>query len=349
MNHNLLTTNSPEGLVLIAVNNTALHAEAEHAAAATGCALVSATDPRLIARHAAQATAVIADAQTAPQLSALAHRHDVFVVAPEPGAGVSFVLPAQSRELLAALGAALRGPEETAPGRGRGRIIAVTGAGGGVGTTTVAAALVATVAEREGGALFVDAVADSGGADLIFGLEDHPGARWPDIQADGGLLDAGDVRAAVPTTTGGVSVLTCERSNIATDALSRTVLDTVLNGARAGEGTTVVDCLRHEIPEQADFVAVVTAAQVRPVGCAAATLAKLRQRGTPAGIILRHRDWSGLEAADVERMTRSDVLAEVGTVARLARAGELGGLPARLPKPLRTACAAILAEAGEPR
>ena len=53
-----------------------------------------------------------------------------------------------------------------------------------------------------------------------------------------------------------------------------------------------------------------------------------------------------LRAAEVERIVHSTVLAELPTLRGLTRAVEIGGLPQRLPAPLRKAARAVLEEVG---
>ncbi|MDK6521577.1 hypothetical protein QP173_09320, partial [Aerococcus urinae] len=66
---------------------------------------------------------------------------------------------------------------------------------------------------REAGAdLLVDACPYSGGLDLLTGIENKPGARWPDLAAGTGSVDAADLVRALPTTPDGIAVLSEARS-----------------------------------------------------------------------------------------------------------------------------------------
>ena len=63
-------------------------------------------------------------------------------------------------------------------------------------------------------------------------------------------------------------------------------------------------------------------------------------------LLTRHRDWSGLAAADLAAVLPHEPIAEITTAARLARDSELAGLPTMLPRTLTTAADAVLAAAG---
>ncbi|MDK8450418.1 hypothetical protein [Corynebacterium mastitidis] len=57
---------------------------------------------------------------------------------------------------------------------------------------------------------------------------------------------------------------------------------------------------------------------------------------------MRHRQWSSLSVEDVQRLSELGVVAELPTIAGLAKATELRGVPARLPKALRSVAGKIL-------
>ena len=366
----------PGGFVLVCVHNSALLTEVVHAVAAVGSEVISVVDPRDIARHYSKAQAVIIDETTQPQTAVLPARDAVFVVHPEPGpppvpaSGVAqgqrpqsgvvnqaFVLPAQSRELLMELGAAINAQprinqeaelvshRRTRSYNDRARVIAVAGATGGAGASTLAASLARMLAARDGRSLLIDAVSESGGLDLLLGVEDEAGARWPDIAVDEGTLAPHDVVAALPSTPDGVAVLSAQRSNVAeyTQLDSRSVAG-IINSMREWDASTVVDCHKDAIPDGVDICVCVVTAQVRPVAAATGILARLYARRIPTVVLVRHRDWSGLEPHDIETMTHADVVAEIGTIKGLAKACELTSLPTRLPRVLKQACTAILEE-----
>ncbi|PJI93870.1 pilus assembly protein FlpE [Luteimicrobium subarcticum] len=117
------------------------------------------------------------------------------------------------------------------------RVLAVVGSCGGVGTSTFAAA-VAAVARADGPAALVDLDTEGGGLDVLLGVEDVVGARWPDLYAARGVVPAGELLASLPRWRG-VPVLSADRrrpGHVADD-----VRTAVLDALRSGSTTLVLD------------------------------------------------------------------------------------------------------------
>lgn len=351
--------------LLVAVTDPALHPEAAHVAAASARPVVdlhvaaAEIDPRDLRRHLSRAAAVLVDAATAVHLHGQRAHDRIFFLGLDDQAldwenalachaEAAFILPAQSAELLTRLGT-LSEPGPADPRGGEASVLALTSASGGAGASTLA---VATARRAPGPVTLVDGVDNSGGLDLLLGLEDTPGARWPDLGLTGedtdGQLAAEDLRAALPTTERGIAVLSAARSTIADPfRLSIPMLNTVLSSLRAAEGTVVLDMPAallddRDLAALIDHVAVLTVAQVRPAAAAAALTRRLSADGVSYSVLLRHRDWSGLSGEDLGSVLGQPPAAEVPTIPRLARDSELAGLPAVLPRALSSVAAAVL-------
>lgn len=352
----------PDAFVLVAVADPVLHPEAVHVAAATTRPVIDLTDPQQTAelrRYLSRAAAVLVDAEFAAGLGDTDTHDALFFLTSDRTpmdwemalrchATQAFILPAQSADLLS------RMSELATTHRARGgghsaasTTIAVAGAVGGAGASTFAAALARLSPEP---VTLVDADPASGGLDLLLGIEDTPGARWPDLllgENSGGLIDAGDLRAALPTTVDHVAVLSAARTTIADPfTVSLTHLATVLSSLAGGPGVVVVDLPAASDPPACDLVAVIVPTEVRATSAAVRYLHRLRASRTSHVVLTRRRAWSGMEPADVRRVLGSDPVADVATVAALPRQAEISGLPRRLPATLRRAAAAVLAEAG---
>lgn len=357
--------------ILVAVTDPALHPEAAHVAAASARPVVDLTEnsaevnPRDLHRHLSRAAAVLVDAEAAAHLHGRRSHDRIFFVGLDDRpldweaalacrAEQAFILPAQSAELLTLLGS-LAEPEagETAGPAGAAHVLAVTASGGGLGASTLSAA----IARRAPGPVTViDGVDNSGGLDLLFGLEDAPGARWPDLGLAGGDADGHlapeDLRAALPAVGDGPAVLSAARPTIADPFRLRAgMLTTVLDSLRGVPGTVVLDVPAHlldsaQLTAALDHVAVLTAAQVRPAAAAAALSRRLTAAGVDHSLLTRHRDWSGLDADDLAAVLPHAPVAEITAAARLARDSEIAGLPTVLPRTLTTAADAVLAAAG---
>ncbi|MCX7491979.1 septum site determining protein [Corynebacterium sp. P6129] len=345
-------TDSP---ILVVVSDPVLHPEAVHVATVTGRTVIDTVDPKEIARHAPRARAVLVDAGGSVHFrDGMRHPH-LYLVAPDPGpvdwraamtchAESALLLPAQSPELLAALGR----EDEISSG---GRVVGVLGAVGGSGASTLAAAVARELADDA--LILVDAVDRSGGLDLLLCLEDAPGVRWPDVALDRGHVELADLRRALPRTPDGIAVLSTARSRLGDSfALGPERVSGVLECIRSGAGTAVVDLPAGALGARwasslCDLVILVVPAEVRAVAAAASLTADLAAHRTPCRTILRHRGWSGMDVDDMERITSTDCIAELGRVAGLPKACELHGLPGRTPRVLASVARAVTAELRE--
>lgn len=340
--------------ILVAITDPVLHPEAIHVAAASGRRVIDTTDPAEIARHYPRVDAILVDGENAVALAGLARRRQIYFLAADPGpvdwraalechAEQALVIPAQAAELLAALG------REGLTTAAEGMILGVTGAAGGAGASTFAASL-GRVAGASATPTLIDADPTAGGLDLLLGLEDSTGVRWPELTLGAGAVAADDLRAALPTTPDQIRVLTGARATVANSyRLTAAELIAALTSFRKSTGLTVVDLprggeLTEEALEHCDTVVLLVPAEVRPVAAAAQLLTRWRGQQVKTSLVVRHRGWSGLAVSDLEKITRGEVIAELPTVSRLARQIEIQGLPLSLPRPLARAAEAVLAD-----
>ncbi|WP_296202478.1 septum site-determining protein Ssd [uncultured Corynebacterium sp.] len=344
--------------ILIAVTDPLLIPEAQHAAAAASAEVRHAVDPREISRLAAQARAVVVDETTAAHVASLRGRAPAYFVGNEPGplnyeaalnchAEAAFILPAESRQLLETLGEVMRGPEEATAEH---CLVAVVGAGGGAGASLLAAALARTAGQHraDGAVTLVDAGEFSGGLDLLLGLEQQPGARWPELRLGQGAIAGHELRAALPTTADGVAVLSAARSAVADPfRLELPAVEAASESVRGQAGISIFDCDWHLLPRQAQHVVVLAAAEVRSTAVAAQLVARLAADNRRCHLVVRDRGWSGLGLGEVEKICHADAVAQVPTSKKLAAAVEMGGLPQRLPRAIEATCRQILQAVGQ--
>ncbi|MGI8531474.1 MAG: septum site-determining protein Ssd [Geodermatophilaceae bacterium] len=220
----------------------------------------------------------------------LARRDDVLAVGtgrPNPSSwshavrvGASRVLTLPEHE-----GAVVEALADTAdPDRSPGSLVAVVGGRGGAGASVLAAALAVTAARLDRAVLAVDADPLGGGLDLVFGVEDTPGLRWPDLGEVSGRLSPAALVQALPGA-GGVAVLSHQRGRPA-DPGTDAVLAVIRTGQRGGD-LVVVDLPRYvddraaAVAAAADLVLVVVPAEVRACA-AAATVTTALMRASPA-------------------------------------------------------------------
>lgn len=345
--------------ILIAIDDASVHTEAVHLAAATGRPIIDASaSPVLLQRHCTTAHALLIDASVGTtEAVRVDPRPGIFLVGSDPArleaacaqwplAQGSFVLPAEAADLLRALGSLPSSCPSTSP---QGKVVAVVGAAGGVGASTLAASIsraAARSAQSDAAPTLVDAHRYSGGLDLLVGIEEQIGARWGEITIGDGAIERADLRRALPATRDGIAVMTCSRTTVNDPFhLDRETLERTV-AALGTTGLTVLDCPAQLVPAQCDLAVLVIPGEVRAAAAAARIAAELAALSVSCGIVLRSRFWAALGPAEIERVTKVGIIAEVPEVSGLTRKIETAGLPARLPRALDRAAQQVLAEVG---
>ncbi|MFE1596896.1 septum site-determining protein Ssd [Nocardia sp. NPDC058705] len=117
---------------------------------------------------------------------------------------------------------------------GEGIVIAVVGAGGGAGASTLAAATALRGAARRvrRDTVLIDGAPLDGGIDLVLGMENVPGLRWPDLVIEDGRVSAAALHNALPAASPGLAVLSCGRARPSASGASRSAA--VSTAGRAG-------------------------------------------------------------------------------------------------------------------
>ncbi|GAB3159079.1 hypothetical protein GCM10027059_04880 [Myceligenerans halotolerans] len=121
-----------------------------------------------------------------------------------------------------------------------GRVIAVTGASGGVGATVVCAAAALGMTGRGEPAVLVDLDAGAPGVEILLGIEEVRGVRWPELSAARGEVDGDTLVAALPHWRGVPVVSGRRRTEPPSDDI---VLDVCAGVVRSGR-TVVLDLPR---------------------------------------------------------------------------------------------------------
>ena len=220
-----------------------------------------------------------------------------------------------------------------APGRTR-RTVAVVGACGGAGVSTLAAALAHGLRRSGEGGVLVDLDLPGPGADVLLGIEDEPGARWPELVAARGDVDGVGLVAALPRWRS-VPVLSAARLRPARpdDAV---VVDVCTGLLRGGE-TVVLDLPRpgswtaaaRMLVAAADVVLLVTPCTARGVAGALAARADLADLGVPEPWLVARRPAPGrIDAVALEDALGLRVRAAPRWDPRLAAAVDRGDGPA---------------------
>lgn len=211
-------------------------------------------------------------------------------------------------------------------------VVGVVGAVGGVGTSTFAAVLAARIARRTATVL-VDLDPVSAGVDLLLGLEQVSGARWPDLAGARGAVDGRQLLDLLPRW--GRCAVLGPSVGAGAGAPEVAVVDDVLAALARECGAVVVDLGR------AGDVACDVVLLVAPRTLAGVTGALRARPDSRAALVVRAR--GGLGTAEVARTLALPVAAVLRDDRRLARGVEHGGLRAdgRVGRAARTVAAAL--------
>lgn len=183
----------------------------------------------------------------------------------------------------------------------RALVVGVVGAAGGVGASTLAALLARRLSRTTSTAL-VDLDRGAAGLDVVVGVEEVDGARWPDLRGAGGDVRGGDVVALLPRW-GACAVLSADRTRPA--PVDAGVRIDVLHALACEVGALVLDLDRGTVVDgdaplaACDAVVVVASPDLRSVAGALALRPRLNEAATRCGLVVQRGTRASLGAADV--------------------------------------------------
>jgi secretion/DNA translocation related CpaE-like protein len=289
------------------------------------------------------AAAIVVGADLAPIVAAagLPRRADVVLVtssggadpdqwrlAVEIGASRVVALPDDERILVELLTDVV---DASTSSVGAASVIGVFGGCGGAGASTVAAAAAVTAAASVPTAL-IDMDPTGGGLDVLLGLEQQPGSRWPELAGTRGRLGAATLRDAL-VRSGSLSLLSWGRD--AGGGPSVEAVGAVLDAAVRGHRVVVIDLPRCLHPPGAlaasavDLLVLVVPSTVRAAAAAAAALAALPGGVGPARLIVRDPGGGRLTAAEIGDALGLPVLATLRSEQSVVAAASRGDPPLR--------------------
>lgn len=227
-------------------------------------------------------------------------------------------------------------------------VVGVIGARGGTGASVLAAAVARLAASGGAQTALVDGDLTGGGVDVLLGIEDEVGLRWPDLHAARGEVGGDELAALLPTWRG-VRVLSADRRR--PEGLVGDAPADVVRALVRAHDVVVVDLSRHDLARrarsagdegvEADTLAaaarctVVAVVATRDLGSVAGALALhdatiLAAPRAPLGMVVRGPAAGGLTAHDVASAAGLDLWAELRSDPSLPGALERGeGPPAR--------------------
>lgn len=351
---------APAALVLI--GDARLREEVRRVAAAAGRQLDEREPP--IGRHPwVGAPLIVLDTETATRCATAGHPRRpgiVMVTEDEPGLDDWRAAAAVGAERVVALPDAAVGliekfaehAERRADG---GMVVAVAGTGGGAGASTLAAATAvrSAAAGFRPHTILVDGAPYGGGLDLLLGIEQTPGLRWPDLVVDDGRVAAAALHNALPEAGFGLSVLSCSRGVERPGDIGSAAVHAVIEAGRGAGDLVVCDISSERGPhadrilEAADLVVLVVPARIRAVAAAEAVTGWIASRNPNQALVVRGPSPGNLRGHEIAEVLDLPLLAAVRAQPGLSVRLERGGLRLRR-GPLRDACDAVLSVLGPP-
>ncbi|HWH29226.1 MAG TPA: septum site-determining protein Ssd [Mycobacteriales bacterium] len=250
----------------------------------------------------------------------------VWVRAVEVGAEQVAFLPDAESWLVRRLAESVEPPGRSAT------VLAVAGGRGGAGATTLAVGLAVTAVRTGRRALLVDADPHGGGIDLVFGGEDAPGLRWPDLAATRGRLAGPALVSALPALDD-VDVLSWDRGDL--HAVPPESARAVLAAARSAADVVVVDLPRALDPAARELLTgvattlLVVPAEVRAVAAAGRVASVLTGGCDDVRVVVRGPSPAGLVPAHVAATLGLPLAGELASEDAVPRCLERGEPPAR--------------------
>jgi secretion/DNA translocation related CpaE-like protein len=266
---------------------------------------------------------------------------DVAARAEAAGVEGMFSLPDAEKQLVRRLAAC------AAPSDPGGSVVGVLGGCGGAGASVLAAALAITAVRQGRSALLVDLDPLGGGVDLLLGIEEGGGLRWPDLAGTPSRLAPAALREALPAAQG-VAVLSQARRR--EPAPSDDAICAVVEAGRDAGGLTVLDVPRYPpiaslAASLADELIMVVPADFRSVSAAVQLAEHLAGCAYDCRLVVRRPGMSTLSAEAVAEVVALPLLGETRAESGLA-ASLCGGQPLRFRRrgPLALLCEQVLTQ-----
>ena len=231
--------------------------------------------------------------------------------------------------------------------------VAVIGGRGGAGASSLACALAVTASEGGWRTLLVDADPFGGGLDMVLGVEDAPGLRWPDLAAAAGPISASALRSSLPRLRR-LHLLSWDRGE--PQDVSAATVRAVLTAGRQAHELVVLDLPRRadptveEVLADVDTLLLVVPTEVRAVAAAGRIAAYVGRLVPDVRVITRGPAPSGLTPEMVAGSLGLPLAGRLKPEPGLALGLERGEPPARSGRgPLAALCRSLLGELSVPR
>lgn len=302
--------------------------------------------------RSADVVIVGADLAGAIAASEPGRRHGVVVITAGPrddalwrsavqlGAVGLFSVPAEERDVVELM------VDVVEPAVSTSSVLAVVGGCGGAGASTLAVAI-GLVSARSQPTVVIDGDRLGGGLDVLFGIEEVPGLRWPELSDTRGRV-AGSLFSERLPRAAGCAVLSWDRGGH--QAATTDAATAVVAAASRAFGLVVIDLPRSldaaaaVLAGAADRIIVVTTVGIRAVAATASLLADLATGFAPIELVVRDPGGGRLTTREVERAVGLPVRAAISSEPAVATAADRGTGPLVRPRgSLARTCGELLA------
>ncbi len=214
-----------------------------------------------------------------------------------------------------------------------GLVIGVVGARGGAGASLLAASLAVewgSVGDTTGsGRSAVVDLSRGAGLDVLLGIEEQPGARWPDLHQARGAVDGAELRAVLPTWHD-VGVLSSDR--LRPRPAPADVVSDVLDALTDEHDVVVLDLDRADLLRadrcpavgRCTTILLVAPLDLRAVAGGVALRGALDVQANDVRLVLRGPSPGGLGAAEVAHVLGLPLAGSIPYRRRLDAAVEAG-------------------------
>jgi secretion/DNA translocation related CpaE-like protein len=209
-------------------------------------------------------------------------------------------------------------------------VIGVLGASGGVGTSLLASCLAGQFAVSNQ-VVLVETNSCSGGLDVLWGIEEQSGSRWPELITSAGKILAADVIKSLPSV-GQVSILSSDSQNAELPKNLTSQIQDLTNSTQV----IVIDLPSCEssdfrkLLELCSEIIITVGSTIRSTNAVNQLLQKFPEL-TSAKIVIRTLPGTGLESLSIAKTLGLPLIGQIPTDHKITEYLEQGISPSQLP------------------
>ncbi len=209
------------------------------------------------------------------------------------------------------------------------QVIGVLGASGGLGTSLFASSLAVQVA-LSNSTLLIETGSCSGGLDVLWGIEEKPGSRWPNLMNSTGKIFPIEVINSLPKVNE-VAILSTDSRNAQIPDQFVEIISELVNS----EHITVIDLPNFQNPKFTELLAIcseviiVVGSTIRSTSAANQLLQKYPEL-VSAKLVIRTLLGTSLEPLSIAKTLGLELIGQIPTDQKIVEYLEQGLSPAQL-------------------